>query len=103
MTTQDFLPIVAEQREEFLSEDFTDKITRTKEKQIDLNSKLAQVMIGARRSGKPTLCRKVLREANVSAAYINFDDERLAYQGGFTELITERDTQDYINSLVHWR
>lgn len=78
MTTQDFLPIIAEQREEFLSEDFADIITRAEEKQIDLNSKLAQVVIGVRRSGKSTLCRKVLRTANVRAAYSNFDDERLA-------------------------
>ncbi len=70
MTTQDFLPIVAEQREEFLSEDFTEIITLAEEKQIDLNSKLAQVVIGVRRSGKSTLCRKMLREAKVTAAYI---------------------------------
>jgi uncharacterized protein len=81
MTTQDFLPIIAEQREEFLSEDFADIITRAEEKQIDLNSKLAQVVIGVRRSGKSTLCRKVLRTANVKAAYSNFDDERLANLG----------------------
>ena len=56
MTTQELLPIVAEQKEEFLSEDFA----------------------SVRRSGKSTMCRKVLREANVKAAYVNFDDERLA-------------------------
>lgn len=81
MTSQDFLPIVAEQREEFLDEDFTDKITRAEERQIDLNSKLAQIVIGVRRSGKSTLCRKVMREAKVAAAYINFDDERLVNLG----------------------
>ena len=78
MTTQDFLPIVLEQREEFLQETFANKITRAEEAQIDLKSKLAQVVIGVRRSGKSTLCRKVLREANVNAAFVNFDDERLA-------------------------
>ena len=78
MTTQELLPIVAEQKEEFLSEDFASFCPREDERQIDLKSHLAQVVIGVRRSGKSTMCRKVLREANVKAAYVNFDDERLA-------------------------
>ena len=78
MTTQELLPIVAEQKEEFLSDDFASFCPREEEIQIDLKSHLAQVVIGVRRSGKSTMCRKVLREANVKAAYINFDDERLA-------------------------
>lgn len=78
MTTQELLPIVAEQKEEFLSDDFASFCPREEERQIDLKSHLAQVVIGVRRSGKSTMCRKVLREANVKAAYINFDDERLA-------------------------
>ena len=78
MTTQELLPIVAEQKEEFLSEDFANFCPREEERQIDLKSHLAQVVIGVRRSGKSTMCRKVLREANVKAAYVNFDDERLA-------------------------
>lgn len=78
MTTQELLPIMAEQKEEFLSEDFASFCPREAERQIDLKSHLAQVVIGVRRSGKSTMCRKVLREANVKAAYVNFDDERLA-------------------------
>lgn len=78
MTTQELLPIVAEQKEEFLFEDFASFCPREEERQIDLKSHLAQVVIGVRRSGKSTMCRKVLREANVKAAYVNFDDERLA-------------------------
>lgn len=78
MTTQELLPIVAEQKEEFLSDDFASFCPREEERQIDLKSHLAQVVIGVRRSGKSTMCRKVLREANVKAAYVNFDDERLA-------------------------
>lgn len=77
MTAQELLPIVAELREEFLKENFKGKCTREEEREIDLESKLAQVVIGVRRSGKSTLCRKVLREAKVKAAYVNFDDERL--------------------------
>jgi predicted AAA+ superfamily ATPase len=78
MTTQELLPIMAEQKEEFLFEDFASFCPREEERQIDLKSHLAQVVIGVRRSGKSTMCRKVLREANVKAAYVNFDDERLA-------------------------
>lgn len=78
MTTQELLPIVAEQKEEFLAEDFASFCSREEERLIDLKSHLAQVIIGVRRSGKSTMCRKVLREANVKAAYVNFDDERLA-------------------------
>lgn len=77
MTTQELLPIVADQKEEFLNEDFSGICTREEERQVDLKSHLAQVVIGVRRSGKSTMCRKVLREAGVKAAYVNFDDERL--------------------------
>jgi len=38
---------------------------------------LAQIAIGVRRSGKSTLCHKVLKQNNINYAYINFDDERL--------------------------
>ena len=44
---------------------------------INLKSKLAQVVIGVRRSGKSTLCFNALKKANVHYAYANFDDERL--------------------------
>ena len=77
MVIQELVPIVEELREEFLEEKFTGLCTREEEQQIDLKSKLAQVVIGVRRSGKSTLCRKVLRESGVKAAYVNFDDERL--------------------------
>ncbi|MCH5301596.1 MAG: ATP-binding protein [Prevotella sp.] len=77
MVIQELVPIVEELREEFLEEKFTGLCTREEERQIDLKSKLAQVVIGVRRSGKSTLCRKVLRESGVKAAYVNFDDERL--------------------------
>lgn len=77
MTVQELLPTIAELREEFLQESFDGLCTREQESQIDLHSKLAQVVIGVRRSGKSTLCRKVLHDAGVKAAYVNFDDERL--------------------------
>lgn len=55
---------------------------RTEEAMVNLESELAQVVIGVRRSGKSTLCRNVLRDSKMSFAYVNFDDERLALLTG---------------------
>lgn len=49
---------------------------RREEKEVNFNSKLAQVAIGVRRSGKSILCYNSLAKASVKFAYINFDDER---------------------------
>ncbi len=54
---------------------------RNEEKLVDLDSPQAQVVIGVRRSGKSTLCLQTLVRAKVRFAYIDFDDERLAYLG----------------------
>jgi len=51
-------------------------VHRGEEKLINLKSKLAQVVVGVRRSGKSTLCFNALEEAKVKYAYVNFDDER---------------------------
>ncbi len=45
---------------------------------IELESPLAQVVIGVRRCGKSTMCYQALTEAGVKYAYVNFDDENLA-------------------------
>lgn len=50
---------------------------RDEERLVDLDSELAQIVIGVRRSGKSTLCFNVLESAGVRYAYVNFDDERL--------------------------
>ncbi|MBQ0122657.1 MAG: ATP-binding protein [Bacteroidales bacterium] len=52
-------------------------IHRPEEDRINLQSKLAQVVIGVRRSGKSTLCFNALEKAGVNYAYANFDDDRL--------------------------
>ena len=52
--------------------------SRKEESQVDLDSFMAQVVIGVRRSGKSTLCYNVLKSINKPFAYINFDDERLS-------------------------
>jgi predicted AAA+ superfamily ATPase len=72
-----FEQIVAEQRDERNSLPIFDWCNRSDESKIDLNSPLAQIVIGVRRSGKSTLCHKVLKNHNIDYAYINFDDERL--------------------------
>ena len=69
--------ILESQREELERLDIRSLCPRIEEQEIDLNSRLAQVVIGVRRSGKPTLCQKVLIEKHVHFAYVNFDDERL--------------------------
>ena len=70
--------ILQDQRQELLNTDLKALLTRQEEKKIDLNSKLAQVVIGVRRSGKSMLCQKLLLESKVNFAYVNFDDENLA-------------------------
>jgi predicted AAA+ superfamily ATPase len=50
---------------------------RREEVYFDLNSQLAQIVIGVRRSGKSTICHKILKQNNIKYAYVNFDDERL--------------------------
>ncbi len=66
-----------EQKEEFLANLSKDYSTRPEEKLVNLNSKLAQVVIGIRRSGKSTLCLNVIKKSKLNFAYVNFDDERL--------------------------
>ena len=53
--------------------------TRMEESLVDLGSPQAQVVIGVRRSGKSTLCMQSLVAAGVVFAYVDFDDERLAF------------------------
>jgi predicted AAA+ superfamily ATPase len=62
------------EKNEILLENLT---TRREETCFDLKSHLAQIVIGVRRSGKSTICHKVLKQNNIDYAYVNFDDERL--------------------------
>lgn len=72
------LQVLAEQKEETKNYDTQKWVTRKEESLFEFDSKLAQVVIGVRRSGKSVLCHKVLRERGVRYAYVNFDDDRLA-------------------------
>lgn len=71
--------ILANQKEELERIPLASICPRKEERELQLNSPLAQVVIGVRRSGKSTLCQKVLVESGVAFAYVNFDDERLAH------------------------
>ena len=45
---------------------------------VDLDSPLAQVVIGIRRSGKSTMCLNIIKKSGLNFAYLNFDDERFS-------------------------
>lgn len=68
--------------------------SRLEEPLVDLESEMAQVVIGVRRSGKSTLCRNVLRDSEKTFAYVNFDDERLS-------LLTGEDLNDVLRLLYN--
>ena len=77
MELADIEKVLLEQQDELVALESETLIHRPEEDLINLNSKLAQVVIGVRRSGKSTLCLNALRKAGVHYAYANFDDERL--------------------------
>ena len=78
MDTRRLLTVFSDQREELQQNDLSSLCSREEEKQLSLNSNLAQIVIGVRRSGKSTICEKYLRQNHVNFAYVNFDDDRLS-------------------------
>lgn len=78
---KDLKRILSNQKAELDLVDLEALCSRKEEQEIQLNSKLAQIVIGVRRSGKSTLCMKVLIQSGVHFAYVNFDDERLQKVG----------------------
>lgn len=77
MDKKKLLSVLSDQREELEANDLSKLCSRFEESQLSIDSNLAQIVIGVRRSGKSTLCEKFIRQSNVSFAYINFDDDRL--------------------------
>ena len=69
--------ILRNQRQEFLDLLDVQWCHRLEENLINLDSKLAQVVIGVRRSGKSTLCINVIKKSGKNFAYLNFEDENL--------------------------
>ncbi len=74
----DLISILQDQKQEVVATDIRQCCPRKEEKLLDLYSPLAQVVIGVRRSGKSTLCMKVIKESGLNFGYVNFDDEQLA-------------------------
>ena len=77
MNINEYAQIVADQKEELALINPKNLCSRKEERLFDIDSPLAQIVIGVRRSGKSTICHKVLKERNIPYAYVNFDDERL--------------------------
>jgi hypothetical protein len=72
------LQVLQEQKQEMLSYNPSKWVTRKEETLFEFDSPLAQIVIGVRRSGKSTLCHKVLLQNNISYGYVNLDDDRFA-------------------------
>lgn len=83
MTMEDkiILSALKEQKEELNMYSSGTLCARKEEELFEWDSKLAQVVTGVRRSGKSTLCHKVLMQKGVRYGYVNFDDDRLATIG----------------------
>ena len=77
MKERTILEVLAEQKEEIAQMDAGKWCKRMEEDLFEINSPLAQVVIGVRRSGKSTICHKVLLQNNIRYAYANLDDDRL--------------------------
>lgn len=77
MDTRTLERVLLDQKEELNAQRRKGFCHRAEEQQIDLESHLAQVVIGVRRSGKSTLCFNALETAKAKYAYVNFDDENL--------------------------
>lgn len=72
------LQVIAEQKDYIQAIDTSKWVKRKEENLFEFDSTLAQVVIGVRRSGKSTICHKVLLEKGVKYGYVNLDDDRLA-------------------------
>ena len=70
--------VLAEQRETVCAHKTGTWVNRKEEELFELDSTLAQVVIGVRRSGKSTICHKVLADRGIRYGYVNLDDDRLA-------------------------
>lgn len=72
------LQVLAEQQEEIKCYKTQKWVARKEEALFEFDTKMAQVVIGVRRSGKSTLSHKVLMERGIRYGYVNLDDDRLA-------------------------
>jgi uncharacterized protein len=85
MKTTEILTILSDQKAELERVNPSELYTREGESGVDLQSNLAQIVIGVRRSGKSTLCQSILLKNHIKFGYVNFDDER--FYGITSELL----------------
>lgn len=69
--------VLTDQKDELDRKTKRNWVEREEESLVDIDSSLAQVVIGVRRSGKSTLCYNIIRKSRKKFAYLNFDDDRL--------------------------
>lgn len=72
------IQVLAEQKSDLSLYRSTKFVTRREESLFEFDGNLAQIVTGVRRSGKSTLCHKVLIERGVKYGFVNMDDDRLA-------------------------
>lgn len=72
------LQVLAEQKSDLSLYRSAKFVTRSEESLFEFDGNLAQIVTGVRRSGKSTLCHKVLSERGVKYGFVNMDDDRLA-------------------------
>ncbi|MBR0292630.1 MAG: ATP-binding protein, partial [Bacteroidales bacterium] len=65
------LQVLAEQRDEVAGYNPAGWVSRREESMFEFDSTMAQVVIGVRRSGKSTICHKVLLEHGIRYGYVN--------------------------------
>ena len=75
---KEIIRVLVEQKEYVQGYKVDTWVDRMEEDLFEIGSTLAQVVIGVRRSGKSTLCHKVLLQNKIKYGYVNFDDDRLA-------------------------
>lgn len=77
MDLYEIVRILTDQKKELEKIDVNSLCPRREESQFELDSPLAQVVIGVRRSGKSMLCLKTLIQSGKKFGYVDFDDENL--------------------------
>lgn len=77
MDLYEIVRILTDQKKELEKIDVNALCPRREERQFELDSPLAQVVIGVRRCGKSMLCLKALVQSGKKFGYVDFDDENL--------------------------
>ena len=75
---RNLIKVIQEQKLELERLQAEKMLERSSMKKVDVNSSLAQAVVGMRRSGKSVVCRRAMKESAVDFGYVDFDDEVLA-------------------------